>query len=162
MNFVFLDVDGTIVAVADDIPGRVTGWDEWQEIPMKFLIWSKELVQELKELSERPDVTVIWHTDRRVEVLEFAKIVGLPEFDFITASDDDIRTVVPWWKLPHVKEAWESNPDAKIIWLDDNIPFDDESRIWCEGRERLLTVSPHFHFALSRNDMQSVRDFIDS
>lgn len=166
MTILFLDIDGTINALSGRPPKKNTHWAgewRWDQVDGMWVLCSRELVEELTQLSLRDDVKIVWLTDWRHKALEFGAAVGLPEFEYTPATEDEIQPDANnWWKLAHVQEAWRSDPDGKIIWLDDGIQYDPKSHWWEMGRDRLLTISPYQSHGLTRKHLKMINEFLDS
>lgn len=166
MTIVFLDIDGTINAFSGRPPKKNTYWSgEWhkERIDGEWVLWSHELVEALIQLSLRDDVKIVWLTDWRNKALEFGAAVGLPEFEYTPATEDEIQPDANnWWKLAHVQAAWRSDPDGRVVWLDDGIQYDPKSHSWELGRDRLLTISPYQNHGLTRKHLKMINEFLDS
>lgn len=164
MNTLLLDIDGTINAFSGRPPKRNTHWTgDWsrEKVAGEWVLWSHELVEALTQLSSRDNLRIVWLTDWRRMALEFGAAVGLPEFDYIDATEDEVKPdAADWWKLPHAKKSWLDS--SKVVWLDDGIQYHPKSHWWELGRDRLLTISPNQYHGLTRKHMEKVNEFLDS
>jgi hypothetical protein len=154
--FIFWDIDGTL-----NVKGRVTQWQgEWltnvvtrKELPALFeglsekhqeftLRVNQSLLESLISLDSHPDVVNGWLTAWETE----ACTVFSPKFKFsngeswfsFTAPEgsfslDPLAGGV-WWKTEAIREFLKTNPEARVIWVDDLIDSDED----VEAANRLL------------------------
>lgn len=144
---VFWDIDGTV-----NVNGRISLWNgEWltnivtrAEVPALFegidekfqqfdLRVNQDLLDSMKVLDKHPDVVNAWLTAWETE----ACTVFSPKFNFSNGEDwhsftapagsfslDPVEGAV-WWKTTVVKEFLRTNPDTRVIWVDDLIDSDE-------------------------------------
>lgn len=164
MNYLILDCDGVVSSTFSRPPREYTGWNgAWTayRIDGQSVLWSHELVAALRRLNERDDLTILWNTDWQAGINEFARVARLPVFDYLPATIEDIETVSPWWKVPLVQSIYSYNPNSKIVWADDGIPFNAEARAFVNGKENLLAVAPDTNFGLTKAHIKIIEDFLN-
>lgn len=165
MHTLFLDIDGVINSISSRPPKTNTGWTgEWTEKRIEGfrILWSNELIDALNNLAARDDLQIIWHTDWRKQALVLAHEVGLPEFPYLDAPDDELATVSPWWKLSRVQDHWDTTTSEKTVWIDDSIAYDPASSSWCRTLDRALVIVPNSYHGLTKKHIQQINEFLDS
>lgn len=143
---VLWDIDGTL-----NVNGHVTLWSgDWltgvvtrdeapalfEELPERFknfnLRVNSELLDSIVALDEHPNVENGWLTAWEDE----ARNIFSPKFNFAIGKDWLTLKAAPgeftldptdekvWWKTQSLREFLESEPEARVIWVDDLIDTD--------------------------------------
>lgn len=164
MNNIYWDVDGCINAFSAKPPKQNTFWKgEWDSAKIEGLpiLWSKELVAEINKLDEREDVNSIWLTDW----MEMAPNLLVPETG-IKGADWKVLTGdvhdYPWWKLAALQSSIEETQPDKIVWIDDNLKYSKEVRVWLEENPQVHTVIPQSNHGVTKKQISGIIEFIGS
>lgn len=167
---VYLDVDGVINAVTDQPPREATCWmGDWTG-PVKVagmpILYAEELITELNGIAARENVTVKWLTSWEEEAAhDLAPAIGLngTEWEVLSGVEFDDPMNWNWWKLDRIRADIKATRPDKVIWLDDDIAFDPKTITWLLSPGLpLLPLSPRVTHGLTRNDLQLIRNFLDS
>lgn len=138
----YLDIDGVMVVFPakhgnpNKLP-HLKAWSRWESFTAYndagkafHIIWSPELVEEIKTLSNIYDI--YWLTNwRHLALTQFTPNTGLPVFPVRTAIgvDEEYSSITSlaghaekrWWKVNAIVEDMETIPGLKWAWVDDSI-----------------------------------------
>ena len=169
---IYLDVDGVINAISDRPPRANTGWSgDWHQVRVKpstswsdfAMTISTELLDQLRELSERPDVTIKWLTTWEHD----APGVLCETIGWACGMDFEVlpRTSSPeldvWWKYVAIRDDWDG--ESRVIWLDDDLGRYEAraARAWLEELSpNSLGIAPDTLHGLRRADLATIRAFL--
>lgn len=180
---IYLDVDGVLNALSSNPPKQNTGWTgEWKRekavIPSDAvqigwssqpvaesytMFWSTKLITAINELAEMDDVTIIWLTTWK----EHAKgvispLMGINGHDWLHLDTGDIYDTMRWWKLDAIRDHVEETKPDKVVWLDDDIAYDQKARLWVSMmKPKILSITPNSVHGLTKPHIQSIINFIN-
>ncbi len=164
MNNIYWDVDGCINAFSDKPPRQNTFWKgEWDSAKVDGLpiLWSKELVDEINKLDERPDVRSIWLTDWMGAATEhLAPAIGLKAADWKVLTGD--VHAYPWWKLEAIQASIEEGKPDRVVWIDDNLKYSKEVREWLKENPQIHTVIPQSNHGVTKKQISGIIEFINA
>lgn len=179
---IYLDVDGVINSFSKKPPKNDTGWKgEWLRgdavVPNDYptggwsmgsssqtfsIFWSVELIDSLNKISEMDDVNIIWLTTWKEHAKTvLSPLVGINGQEWVHLDAGDVYDTKDWWKLTAIREhVRETNPD-RIIWLDDDLGFDYQARLWVNSlKNRILPITPNSNLGLTKKHISDILDFI--
>ena len=126
------------------------------------MLWSVELMDALRSLDSREDITFRWLTsweDMAPEFLSPSFGIGV-DWPVLGSNggQDDLKT---WWKLRAMRTDIEATKPDKVIWLDDDIPYDVGGKEFVrEMGGRMLAISPNKNHGLTAKHLASMIEFI--
>lgn len=150
----FLDVDGVISPVADNL-APTTGFGDFRQAEVwGFAIWwSPMMISEIIDLSR--DVQVRWLTTWGHEaVTELSPVLGLPEFP-VEATLSLVDLSLPWWKLRAVQRH-----QPPFVWVDDDIADSPEAQDYALETNS-LAIAPFVDVGLTPDHIAQIRQFIE-
>lgn len=137
------------------------------------LLWSQAVRAFLKTLHASGAVEVRWHSSWQAQALDFAQLVGLPDWHVHPCPEYSERWGAlrarqmalgkpGWWKYPAAERVLieEQRP---LIWVDDEITY-EVSRLAQDEMSalgRLLIISPDPYTGLTGKHMKKIMNFID-
>lgn len=164
---IYWDVDGNINALSKGSPRQNTQWfGNWnlEKVEGFPILWSAELIEEIKVLDSREDVANIWLTTwEHLAPKSLAPVIGVGHDWPVLAATDELahQDINNWWKFALIQEhIAETNPD-KIIWLDDDLQYVRDAVEWSTSQNNLLAISPNPNFGLRKKDISAIMDFIN-
>ena len=172
-----LDIDGVVNATSRELPRHVWPTLAWgqhtyttpQGVTFE-LLWSRPAVEYLGSLHTSGRVEIRWHSTWQESSLEFARIVGLPEFEVASAPEflangplfakQQILAGKPtWWKFPAAERVLveEGRP---LIWIDDDLFWHvpRKQRSYLGDLGRVLLLCPDSQTGLIRKHMRSIEE----
>lgn len=162
---IYLDVDGVLNAYSKNPPRTNTQWSgTWghQMITGFPILWSFELIEEINALAKRDGIEVKWLTTWQDSAAsELSPVLGLngEEWSFFETEDED--DLVNWWKLAAIKKDIEESSPDKVVWIDDDIPFEKNAVQWSQSLDiPILTVSPNSNHGLTKKQWNGIIDFV--
>lgn len=175
---VYLDVDGVIIPVFDSDLGvdlARSGWRDWTEQSARskrrngrvrgLTQYSPVMVHRIKRLAALDHVDMWWVTTWGSRAHELAAAIGLPDLPVLD-EDDRFRlgegvTASSWWKRDAVQAHHAQRPDRAVVWIDDDLGFDEKARLWMRSLGRCaLGISPDTMVGLSSHEMRKVENFV--
>lgn len=168
-TLIFLDVDGVINALSTGAPRQNTGWETWKRIKVNgfWIRYSPDLLRELESLAALPDVEVVWLTSWcNAAPTKLSRAIG---FDASTwrVIGKDLYDIDPygrgfdWWKFVALTKELVSDPDARFVWLDDDLRYERDATTWASGCGKLgLWISPNPLHGLTVKHVEAVREFV--
>lgn len=167
-TIVYIDFDGVINAINHMPPIGKSGWfGQWsrEKVSGYRLIWSHDFVEELRKLSERPDVTIKWlttWTHEAVTMLAPALGVGA-DWEVLGSDSSDMEDIMNWWKLKEVAIDVNTHRPDKFVWIDDDIPFEKNVRpVLRELPGEWYTLAPKTSIGCTRDEFGSILNFINN
>lgn len=162
---IYLDVDGVLNALSSGAPRNNTHWfGDWgsKRIEGFPILWSKELIEEINTLTERDDITVKWLTTwGDLAALSLSPKIGLKGENWEFLVSEDMLDPYRWWKLFKIQEDIEKTNPEKVIWIDDDIPFERNAKEWVTTLATPIhAVHPRSEHGLSRYQWNGIIDFI--
>lgn len=163
---IYQDVDGVLSPFSKGAPRTNTNWrGEWrtEQLGGFPMLWSIELMDWLRILDGREDTTFKWLTSWEGDAPEFLS----PSFGIgadwpvlgSNGTQDDLKT---WWKLRAMREDIEATQPDKVIWLDDDIPYDVGGKDFVrEMGGRILAISPNKNHGLTAKHVACMIEFIE-
>ena len=163
---IFLDVDGVVNAIGSPTYDYRTGDARPEEgFPQSFRItWREDIIERLNALSERDDVEILWLTTwGRGANGELRELIGINELQVAHHPDElDVHTYGhDWWKWRVIKEFRDAAPDVRFIWIDDDLLWEKEARLWAHNN-RVYAISPASHRGLTLSDIERIENLADS
>lgn len=172
----YWDIDGCLNSFSRRPPKTMTKWEgDWAEQRVETLdgdswriLWSKELVEAVNVLSALPHVTMKWLTTWQDSAPAFIApalhIDGAEAWEVVHIKDPAMLHTYAkkWWKLDVLQEDVAKNPDAKFVWIDDDIKSDLESILWMRNiiGEIGLMISPSSYLGVTKNEIDDIMEFI--
>lgn len=177
---VYCDVDGVIIPVFDPDLGvdvAKAGWRDWQPQSERskrkhgrvrnLTQYSPVMVHRLRRLAALDHVDFWYCTTWGDRVRELAAAVGLPDAPILdedgTFLRAESRNVTPssWWKRDAVQAHHADRKDRAVVWIDDDLGFDEKARLWLRGLGRAaLGVTPDTMVGLSSSEMRRIERFV--
>lgn len=166
-TIVYIDFDGVINAINHMPPIGQSGWfGQWSREKVKGyqIIWSHQFVEELRTLSERPDVTIKWlttWTHEAVSLLAPALGVGV-DWEVLGSDDSDMEDFENWWKLEALVLDINTHSPDKFVWIDDDIPFEKNvipTLFPLDAEWKCL--APKTSIGCTRAEFEGILDFIN-
>lgn len=158
----FLDIDGVLNSFPDP---PTNGELEWKNKRIAgFSIWySPTVIDFINAAVDSELVEVVWLTTwEHMANHDFAPAVGL-NGPFEVKARDKLFDSESWWKADHIKQWRNNNPDAPLIWTDDDITFflgnDKESVFEVAGRNSMV-VCPFTSVGLDSHALEKIGHFI--
>ena len=169
-----MDVDGVL---NDWRFGQVANdWTRFEAASGWSITYSKSILQRIISLHESGVVEVKWLTTwcnrANAELREefgFAEdldVLGTPQYkaeaqDYrLMRSRNESDRKFGWWKLNAVDEFVKENSDQRIIWTDDDIADDRETKVFLKDNPQIFAVSPSPF--LSHNDLDTIESWINT
>jgi hypothetical protein len=160
-----LDVDGVLNAVRPDLP---KGWRRGT-FNGYVLSWDPTVLTRLRQLHESGRVELQWLTTWTGLADELlAGPMGLPR-GLRTHSRDVLPTgfggerrgLSGWWKLAAARAVAETEPDRRIVWIDDDLAEQAaDTSEWLAANEQVLVVSPDFTTGLTHAELDRVEAWL--
>jgi len=161
-----LDVDGVLNAPRFDLPA---GWR--RGIFMGYVLsWDPTVTARLRELHVSGRVEIRWLTtwagnaDRLL-----AEPMGLPR-GLITYAEEGVGPTgfggsvggrTGWWKLSIAREVAASEPDRRIVWIDDDLAEQAaETGAWLAAHPHVLVVAPDLFVGLTHAQLDEIEAWV--
>jgi hypothetical protein len=159
----FLDIDGVLNAFPDP---PTDGKLEWKnERIAGFSIWySPTVIDFINSAVESGLVEVRWLTTwEHMANADFAPAVGLKGPWEVMERKGTYPDISGWWKAD-LLQAWrKDNPDAPVIWTDDDITFflgDDKEKVLELAGRNSMVVCPFTSVGLDSYALEKIGYFI--
>lgn len=158
----YLDVDGVVC------PFGATGKTPWgsgwilANAGVLEVAYAGQLVDGLNWLSRLPGVRCVWLTSWEEMAAEYlCPAIGLAGGHWPCLTADGAGTGEGWWKLAALQEDLVANAPDGIVWIDDQLRYEQEALAWAGflGR-RILTVSPDPRRGISPAELAAVGAFV--
>jgi hypothetical protein len=162
---IYQDVDGVLSPFSNGAPKTNTNWrGEWRTEKLGGfpMLWSVELMDALSSLDSREDTAFRWLTSWEDMAPEFlSPYFGIGADWPVLGSNGEQGDLKTWWKLRAMREDIEDTQPDKIIWLDDDIPYDVGGKEFVrEMGGRILAISPNKNHGLTAKHIASMIEFI--
>ena len=95
--------------------------------------------------------------------------MGLPRGLTTHARDDAaptgflgvFRGVSGWWKLAVAREVAESEPDRRIVWIDDDLAEQaEDTGEWLAANPHVLVIAPDLFVGLTHEQLDQVEEWL--
>lgn len=177
---VLLDVDGVLNSVRFGKPAR-DGWGRHEKYKHIFgrydgasltgqahgafvIKYSPDLIDALNDLAALPLIHFHWLTTWLTEArYGLSRRIGLhgTEWPVLGAGEQTTWAGTDtWWKLKAAQAHVESHPDARIVWIDDDIAFDRAAVEWLKTEPRVMGVCPESEVGLTPEHLDQIRSWI--
>lgn len=180
---VLLDVDGVINSVRFGKPPR-DGWERHKKYKHIFsdayegsnlagqshgaftIKYSPDLIDALNALAARANVSFHWLTtwlsEARYGLGPRVGLEGSNRWPVLGVAEQTIWQGRGWWKFKAAQAHAEANPDARIIWIDDDLVHATEAIEWFEAIwPRMLLVMPESEVGLTPEHIAEIEAFIE-
>lgn len=127
------------------------------------ITYSQDLIDRVHELVARPDVHAHWLTtwmERAPQDLCPALGIDGAEWPVLGEISYSLGKG-PWWKLTAVQRHAEAT-DRRIVWIDDDLAFDEEACDWVRANDRVLGISPRTSVGLTAAHLDIIERFIET
>ena len=161
-----LDVDGVVNALRFEPP------DGWQRgLFDGFLItWDPTVTARLRELHESGRVEIHWLTTWTTNADRLlAEPMGLPR-GLVTHARADSAPIgfsgvfggrSSWWKLAAARAVADSEPDRRIIWVDDDLAMQAaDTGDWLAANPHVLVVAPDLFVGLTHEQLDAIEAWL--
>ena len=158
----YLDVDGVVC------PFGATGQTPWgsgwslANAGMLEVAYAGELVDGLNGLARLPGVRCVWLTSWEDMAPQYlCPAIGLAgaRWPWLTAAG--AGTGEGWWKLTALQEDVASTTPDGIVWIDDQLGYEEEARAWAGFLgARILVISPDPRRGISPAELAAVNAFV--
>lgn len=186
---VLLDVDGVLNAVRHSYQTIRDGWEHHESYVHEFgrhdgaaltgqaqgtfrIRFSPDLIGALNEIAALPNVRFHWLTTWQDEArYGLSRRVGLTGGDtwpVLGKADYQAARLArwsteTWWKLNAARAHAQANPEAGIVWIDDDLNFEREALEWVEAMfPRVLMICPETEVGLTPADIRRIRSWIET
>jgi hypothetical protein len=159
---VYLDVDGVVC------PFGATGTTPWgsrwrlANAGVLEVAYAGHLVEGLNQLSQVPGVRFVWLTSWEDMAADYlCPAIGLAGSHWPCLTAEGGGTGDGWWKLAALQEDLAANTPDGIVWIDDQLRYEQEALAWAEFLgPRILTVSPDPRRGISAAELNAVSGFV--
>ncbi len=179
---VLLDVDGVLNAVP--VRARQHAWPDYRtgsataEGRSFRITWSPTVVAAVRSWQELADVLWLttWGHDANASLRHLLDLPELPvagTYDTVAGAPDAVgeahAALAPaapdpltgrWWKFDVVRTLLRSEPDRRVVWLDDDLAGQTAVRDWMHAHARCLLVAPHPASGLIAEQLRTVEEFL--
>ncbi|SDC77384.1 hypothetical protein SAMN05660690_2493 [Geodermatophilus telluris] len=161
-----LDVDGVLNAPRRELP------DGWRRGTFNgfLLSWDPTITARLRELHESGRVEIQWLTTWTTDADRLlAEPMGLPRGLRTHARADAAPTgflgifggASGWWKLDAAREVAESEPDRRIVWIDDDLAEQaEDTGDWLAAHPHVLVVAPDLYVGLTHEQLDRIEAWL--
>ena len=161
-----LDVDGVLNAARRDLP------DGWERGTFRgfVLSWDPTVTARLRELHESGRVEIQWLTTWTTNADELlAEPMGLPRGLKVHDREDAAPTgycgpaagLSGWWKLAAAQAVAETEPDRRIIWIDDDLAEQaEDTGEWLAANPHVLVVAPDLYEGLTHDQLDAIEAWL--
>ena len=161
-----LDVDGVLNAPRRELR---EGWE--RGVFNGFVLsWDPSVTARLRELHESGRVEIQWLTTWTTDADRLlAEPMGLPRGLVTHARADTAPTgfLGPlwgesgWWKLAMAREVAESEPDRRIVWIDDDLAEQAaDTGEWLAAHPHVLVVAPDLRRGLTHEQLDAIEAWL--
>lgn len=166
---ILLDVDGVINALSRSLYTGYPG-SEWNRgVASGYTItWNTQVIEYLNRIISENHLVVLstWRQDT-IDVIFPLVGLNVPEEHVVLDKDTDPSSYhwstnnKYWWKRKFAIEFFETHPDDRFIWIDDDHPYyPDHLGQEAEYSGRLLKVCPDAFYGISYKEMKMIDEFI--
>lgn len=147
----FLDVDGTIAPLGDDVSWANTFlYDHHPTLTSASVPYRPDILDRINRLHTEGLVEVRWLTTWEPRLTAHWEQVGLGPFTTASPGSD----AGAWWKASAV-EAWlTEHPTRRAVWTDDEIARRRPRQLL--SMDRLLAISPNRYEGLTHDDLDLI------
>lgn len=138
-------------------------WPTWSDFTANgyTILFSPDLVKEIKRIIDDYDVTMKWLTTWGAR----ANSLLCPNFDLAeveSVGEAPFSEGYTWWKWPCFQKVAQLNPRSKLIWADDDHGRGMAETEWAIDQfgDRLLLLSPDIGQGLTPKDIRKVEEFL--
>jgi hypothetical protein len=161
-----LDVDGVLNASLLDLP---EGWRRGTFNGF-LLSWDPTVTDRLRGLHESGRVEIQWLTtwvEKADQLL--AEPMGLPRGLRVHAREGvastgfagQLRGASGWWKLAAARELALSEPDRRIVWIDDDLALQADDVVeWLGMHPHVLVVAPDLYTGLTHQHLDEIEAWL--
>ena len=161
-----LDVDGVLNAARADLPA---GWERGT-FNGYVLTWDPTITARLRKLHESGRVEIQWLTTWTTDADRLlAEPMGLPR-GLVTHARADSAPIgfsglfggrSSWWKLAAARAVAESEPDRRIIWVDDDLAMQAiDTGDWLAANPHVLVVAPDLFVGLTHEQLDAIEAWL--
>ncbi|WP_448618296.1 HAD domain-containing protein [Geodermatophilus sp. URMC 65] len=161
-----LDVDGVLNAARADLPA---GWERGT-FNGYVLTWDPTITARLRKLHESGRVEIQWLTTWTTDADRLlAEPMGLPR-GLVTHARADSAPIgfsgvfggsSGWWKLTAARAVAESEPDRRIIWVDDDLAMQAaDTGDWLAANPHVLVVAPDLYVGLTHEQLDAIEAWL--
>ena len=161
-----LDVDGVLNAARADLPA---GWERGT-FNGYVLTWDPTITARLRKLHESGRVEIQWLTTWTTDADRLlAEPMGLPR-GLVTHARADSAPIgfsgvfggrSSWWKLAAAQAVAESEPDRRIIWVDDDLAMQAaDTGDWLAANPHVLVVAPDLFLGLTHAQLDEIEAWL--
>ena len=161
-----LDVDGVLNAARADLPA---GWERGT-FNGYVLTWDPTITARLRKLHESGRVEIQWLTTWTTDADRLlAEPMGLPR-GLVTHARADSTPIgfsgvfggrSSWWKLAAAQAVAESEPDRRIIWVDDDLAMQAaDTGDWLAANPHVLVIAPDLFVGLTHEQLDAIEAWL--
>ena len=161
-----LDVDGVLNAARADLPA---GWERGT-FNGYVLTWDPTITARLRKLHESGRVEIQWLTTWTTDADRLlAEPMGLPR-GLVTHARADSAPIgfsgvfggrSSWWKLAAAQAVAESEPDRRIIWVDDDLAMQAaDTGDWLAANPHVLVIAPELFVGLTHEQLDAIEAWL--
>ena len=161
-----LDVDGVLNAARADLPA---GWERGT-FNGYVLTWDPTITARLRALHESGRVEIQWLTTWTTDADRLlAEPMGLPR-GLVTHARADSAPIgfsgvfggrSSWWKLAAAQAVAESEPDRRIIWVDDDLAMQAaDTGDWLAANPHVLVIAPELFVGLTHEQLDAIEAWL--
>ncbi|MGY1606376.1 HAD domain-containing protein [Geodermatophilus sp. SYSU D00700] len=161
-----LDVDGVLNTPRRELP---EGWRRGT-FNGYVLSWDPTVTARLRELHESGRVEIQWLTTWTTDADRLlAEPMGLPRGLRTHARGDSAPTgflgvfggASGWWKLEIAREVASSEPDRRIVWIDDDLAEQaEDTGDWLAANPHVLVVAPDLYVGLTHEQLDEIEAWL--
>jgi len=161
-----LDVDGVLNAASLHLP---EGWRRGT-FNGYVLSWDPTITARLRELHESGRVEIQWLTTWTTDADRLlAEPMELPRGLKTHARADTAPTgfLGPlagrsgWWKLDAARAVAETEPDRRIVWIDDDLAQQAaDTGEWLAAHPHVLVVAPELYVGLTHEQLDEIEAWL--
>lgn len=159
-----LDVDGVINALPRS--STAAAWSDLRRIEsspyenpkmLYTITYSPRLLDQVRRMHVSGAVELRWLTTWGDGAnLDLGPQLGLPRIESVCEPDDSYDE---WWKLTAARRLHEENPDARVVWTDDDLKHEPHARR--EARDwGWLVISPDDEIGLTPEHLDEINEYL--
>ncbi|MET3721493.1 MULTISPECIES: HAD domain-containing protein [unclassified Arthrobacter] len=160
----YLDVDGVVCPFG--ATGRTPWGSDWSlaNAGMLEVAYAGELVDGLNGLARLPGLRCVWLTSWEDMAPQYlCPAIGFAggRWPWLTAAGAGAGAGESWWKLAALQEDVATTTPAGIVWIDDQLRYEQEAQAWAEILgARILVLSPDPRRGISPAELAAVTAFV--
>jgi hypothetical protein len=162
-----LDVDGVLNALSPQLP------EGWQRGHFRgyVLSWDPTVTARLRAWHEAGRVELQWLTTWTADAdALLAQPMGLPRGlrvhereDGPTGFSGRFGGLPGWWKLAAAQAVAGTEPDRRIVWIDDDLADQaEDASAWLVANPQVLVVAPALATGLTHAQLDEVEAWLDA